>query len=153
MVIYMAKVVLATVAGALYNGTHGNLSVLHADVPALEDGDSVVGFKLEEGIKLVELKVLCSGEAIAELTATAILSDVSIGDGGKHESALGDKISDVIAPAKPVPAGVLSSDSTGYGPNGEDTQKHKFVVVTFSGAAVPKGKIKLAAYTVSEGSI
>lgn len=152
MVINMAKVLLAQASGAGYNGTHGNLSVLHAAVPALADGDSVVGFKLEAGLKLVELKILCGGAAIANLTAKATLSEVNVGD-GQHETTLGAKITDVIPEAKAVPAGVLTSDQAGYAPKGEDTEKNKFVVVTFAGAAVPKGKITLAAYTTSEGTI
>nr|WP_321458711.1 hypothetical protein [uncultured Vibrio sp.] len=149
----MAKVLLAQATGAGYNGTHGNLSVLHAAVPALADGDSVIGFKLEAGIKLVELKILCGGAAVANLTATAMLSEVDMGDGVKVETTLGAKISDVVPDATAVPAGVLTSDQAGYAPKGEDTQKEKFVVVTFAGAAVPKGKLTLAAYTTSEGTI
>lgn len=148
-----AKTVVAqAVKSNVYNGTHGNLSVQHAKVPALADGDSLVAIKLEAGVKLVELKVLTKGAAIASLTAKATLNEVNLGD-GLHDPQVGTKLEDVIATATAVPAGLLSSDEAGYFPTEGVAGKDKFLVLTFAGAAVTADKICLAVYTTSVGTI
>ncbi|HDM8192330.1 TPA: hypothetical protein P0E30_003763 [Vibrio harveyi] len=148
----MAIKVAQAVKSNVYNGTHGNLSVQHVNVPALADGDQLVAIKLEAGVQLVELKVLTKGAAIASLTAKATLNEVNLGD-GLHAPQVGKKLEDVIANATAAPAGVLTSDKSGYFPSEVVAGKDKFLVVTFAGAAVTADKVGLAVYTTSVGTI
>ncbi|WP_029810712.1 hypothetical protein [Vibrio parahaemolyticus] len=148
----MAVKVSPAVKQNVYNGTHGNLSVMFAEVPALADGDSVIAARLEAGVKLVEVKILTNGEAVASLTAKATLNEALLGD-GIHEPQVGTKLEDVIGTATAVPAGVLSSDAAGYFPSEDVAEKDKCLVLTFAGAKVPADKIRLAIYTTSVGTI
>ncbi|HHP0484940.1 TPA: hypothetical protein ACRZ4F_001597 [Vibrio harveyi] len=148
----MAIQVAQAVKSNIYNGTHGNLSVQHVSVPALKDGDQLIALKLEAGIKLVELKVLTSGAAIGSLTAKAALHVVNLGD-GVHQPQVGKKLEDVIGSAKSVPAGLLTSDGSGYFPAEDVAEQDKFLVITFAGANVTADKLGLAVYTTSIGTI
>ncbi|EJG1934686.1 MULTISPECIES: hypothetical protein [Vibrio harveyi group] len=148
----MAVKVSPAVKQNVYNGTHGNLSVMFAEVPALADGDSVIAASLEAGVKLVEVKILTKGEAVASLTAKATLNEALLGD-GIHEPQVGTKLEDVIGTATEVPKGAVSSDAAGYFPSEDVAEKDKCLVLTFAGAAVTEDKIRLAIYTTSVGTI
>ena len=147
----MAVKLSEAIRNGVYNGTHGNLSVIQGKIPAAADGDSVVLLKLEAGVELVELKLLNAGAEVALLKAVASLNEVMLND-GTHEPAIGTKLDDVIVTPAAIGAGTLSSDVEGYVADACVTEKDKYIVVTVSGAAAPANRYYFKAYTKSVGT-
>lgn len=131
----------------IYNGTHGNLSAQVGGVKnlTLKDGDSLVIFNFDIGVRLLQLKLFAPDGLGEGVTVSAQVVN----------AANDETVIDVITENEELAEekSKIDSDDEAYFPLLPDLQENTALVLTFSGGDIDKKPLNYIAYMQSVGNI